>query len=512
MESKSSESTSSFHEEESSGGSDSLRHNLKQLVKDIQDERALSVKGKIEKNRKKLARDMSRLELGTSSYAGMEGDSPAISTRIEDPLWVYSGFVQETGDRDNCNVHEGLHWTDTKLPGVEKIPKYTSWMFLDRNQKMTEDQSVVGRRRIYYAQNDGEALICSDSEEEIPEPEEEKHEFSEAEDRVIWTAFQEGGLRDSVVDLLTKIIGVRAMEIRERCSFLKEKFARDRNLKNIKEPGHARGINLEKSLSAALDSFDNLFCRRCLVFDCRLHGCSQTVIIPNEKLPYLPVIEDDTKPCSAQCYLQLKVEEFPEHGTKNSEERGKSPVTLGDSDGGAGLVKRKRSAKGKLVPSEAACHRETNPQTRHTDVADIVKGMEDTQKLKRKVLCQTYIEEATSIMQVAFNFHDSSCKKHKESFSGDVIPESEGVPTGGFGPSSTKNTTDIMTNDNSPSECTLKEVSSTRAEKITGAQRKKVTNVLQRDHSAKSTEWKVLEKDLYLKGVEIFGKNRLGNC
>lgn len=55
-----------------------------------------------------------------------------------------------------------------------------------RNQRMAEDQSVVGRRRIYYDQHGSEALICSDSEEELTEPEEEKHEFSEAEDRVIW--------------------------------------------------------------------------------------------------------------------------------------------------------------------------------------------------------------------------------------------------------------------------------------------------------------------------------------
>jgi histone-lysine N-methyltransferase EZH2 len=71
---------------------------------------------------------------------------------------------------------------------------------------------------------------------------------------------------------------------------------------------------LDKDLDAALDSFDNLFCRRCLVsivlvlhsihavlcfhpiynsvdffffflfflkvFDCRLHGCSQDLIFP----------------------------------------------------------------------------------------------------------------------------------------------------------------------------------------------------------------------------------------
>lgn len=51
---------------------------------------------------------------------------------------------------------------------------------------MAEDQSVVGRRRIYYDQHGSEALICSDSEEDIVEPEEEKHEFTDAEDRIIW--------------------------------------------------------------------------------------------------------------------------------------------------------------------------------------------------------------------------------------------------------------------------------------------------------------------------------------
>ena len=70
---------------------------------------------------------------------------------------------------------------------------------------------------------------------------------------------------------------------------------------------------LDKDLDAALDSFDNLFCRRCLVrilyvvslvccfvltllqfncsivvsfwqvFDCRLHGCSQDLVFPVSK-------------------------------------------------------------------------------------------------------------------------------------------------------------------------------------------------------------------------------------
>lgn len=51
---------------------------------------------------------------------------------------------------------------------------------------MAEDQSVVGRRRIYYDSHGNEALLCSDSEEDIVEPEEEKHEFAESEDKILW--------------------------------------------------------------------------------------------------------------------------------------------------------------------------------------------------------------------------------------------------------------------------------------------------------------------------------------
>lgn len=50
---------------------------------------------------------------------------------------------------------------------------------------MVDEQSVVGRRQIYYDQLCGETLICSDSETEMAEPEEEKHNFSEGEDQIL---------------------------------------------------------------------------------------------------------------------------------------------------------------------------------------------------------------------------------------------------------------------------------------------------------------------------------------
>ncbi|CAI0469768.1 unnamed protein product [Linum tenue] len=526
-------------------GSDSgnLMQKLNQLRKEIQAERMVSVREKVEKNRKKLEMDFPKLESATSSHTGQPEGDKMISRRIGEPMWEYSGFAQGSGDRDNCKCQEVLHGRSTKLPYVEKIPPYTTWIFLDRNQKMTEDQSVVGRRRIYYEQDGGEALVCSDSEEEIVEPEEDKRCFSEAEDRIIWSIFQEDGLADSDIDLVSQFIGASAMEIRERCSVLQERHADDLNVTNTGDSGPVRGFSLEKTLSAALDSFDNLFCRRCLVFDCRLHGCSQTLINPSERHSYWSEYEDDRKPCGDQCCLRERVKDFPEHST-DIEVREKSLVALharlsGDIDSGTEVVESQRSMydKGVVVPSETACDSDPECQTRHADASDIVTGIDHTKK--RKALHQTGARAAGSTL-VPSDVHDSSCKKQKGLVAADIVSESEaGVPSLGHD-SSTKSATD-RTADNpdcGSAECTSIDIVHIDREKDDEAVRLEVTDVLGRNQPfspvnctgaeidaagvkhhqvndapessqsvSKSSEWRALEKELYLKGVEIFGKN-----
>lgn len=60
-----------------------------------------------------------------------------LSSRIEIPLSKYSGFAQgSSGDRDYVNGHEVVCSTSIKLPYIEKIPPYTTWIFLDRYDKL----------------------------------------------------------------------------------------------------------------------------------------------------------------------------------------------------------------------------------------------------------------------------------------------------------------------------------------------------------------------------------------
>ncbi|PUZ62040.1 hypothetical protein GQ55_4G326800 [Panicum hallii var. hallii] len=190
-----------------------------------------------------------------------------------------------------------------KLPEVSKLPPYTTWIFLDRNQRMSEDQSVLGRRRIYYDTSCGEALICSDSEDEAIEDEEEKKEFKHSEDCIIRMTVQECGMSDSVWQTLAQYLERATDDIKARYEILHGEKTQDSYKKVTEQNAKVEDLYGDKDLDAALDSFDNLFCRRCLVFDCKLHGCSQDLVFPTEKQPAWNGIADGV-PCGRHCHKQ----------------------------------------------------------------------------------------------------------------------------------------------------------------------------------------------------------------
>ncbi|KAJ8748250.1 hypothetical protein K2173_000822 [Erythroxylum novogranatense] len=524
------------HGEHSNEVFGNLSYKMNQLKKQIQSERVVSVKEKFEKNRNKLeiaiSNLLSEISSENTSLMGQNSVLKVFCSRTGTPLCKYGGFTQGSGDKDYINGHEVSPITSNKLPYIEKIPPYTTWMFLDRNQRMAEDQSVVGRRRIYYDQHGSEALICSDSEEELVEAEEEKHEFSEGEDRILWMVFQEHGLAEEALNVVSQFIGVSTSELMERCSILKEKYDEEQNVNDSGDSGSYGGISLDKSLNAALDSFDNLFCRRCLVFDCRLHGCSQTLINPSEKQPYWSEYEDDRKPCSDHCCLQLRiVKDLPDVSVKNtlfrtrtsSSEQEKESISPLEVKDPAAQVVAVTSEKGKCisdekvtVTSEANCDHETTCGVLSSGPSVTVENPENTRKRKVGQYIDVDLDELQ--LQVTENLNDSSSKKQKKHLTLNVVT---GAPEGLL-ISTDKTAThksDIHMDINKAIDSLEKK--STDISPVIGEgirdETKSATEVPNLNQSSSiarpihgilsRSEWKPIEKELYLKGVEMFGKN-----
>ncbi|KAJ6390385.1 hypothetical protein OIU77_024575 [Salix suchowensis] len=494
MVSRSSDSASKLRKldgEPSNNGVGNLTSKMTQLKRQIQAERAVSVKDKVEKNRRKLEADISQLRLATSrTFMGQNGVSKMISLRIGTPLCKYGGFAQGSGDKDIINGHEVAASTGTNLPLVDRIPPYTTWIFLDKNQRMAEDQSVVGRRRIYYDQHGSEALICSDSEEDI-EPEEEKHEFCNGEDRILWMVSQEHGLAEEVLNVVSQFIGVGTTEIQDRCRTLEKKYNGDQSVKDTGDSVSERGISMEKSLSTALDSFDNLFCRRCLLFDCRLHGCSQTLINPSEKHSYWSEYEDDRKPCSDQCSLWLRVvKDFP-GGSVNrtktatsAEEKKTAAASDAEGPSGADFIDEKSIMEKEMsVISEAFCNLEPASGALNLDMSAMV------------IHNQEYIRKRRAPQHKDLAPDESSQISTAKKASDKIEPRMPIKKT---------------TNDSLESFCSGSEENVGHGAKdVFGVPRPKQSSSVNRavEGVLRKSEWKPIEKELYLKGVEIFGKN-----
>lgn len=497
---------------------ETLSIKISQLKKQIQAERILSIKEKLQSNQEKLqchiSGIMSAISNRDTSQTEKNRTCSILSSRMDHPLCKFSGFTQDSGDKDGSN-QDISPATSIKIPRIEILPPYTSWIFLDRNQRMADDQSVVGRRRIYYDQHGSEALICSDSEEELTEPEEEKHKFSEAEDRVLWMAFEEHGLNDEVLNVVSKYVGGTSLEIQERYKSIREnKIGRsDKHLEASREHESPIGMYLEKSLSAALDSFDNLFCRRCLIFDCRLHGCSQPLIYPSEKQSVWLVPESDSKPCSDQCYLQqLKVVKILSEDSTTGSFQDKNTTILEEADGIlAPSNTEEPDNQNTKLPTEDKCQQYLN-----LDVPD------SETLAKRKATIQS--DAALPDSALPRDGSQNSCKKLKKT-SDDVAMVisdiSKNLNLGGCDENKHASTCAISEKSIEHSSDKLIVSSSTshgEHEKAVVDGSKVVTNETELktsfndmggkvDAMLSFSDWKPLEKELYMKGVEMFGRN-----
>ncbi|KAL1196715.1 Histone-lysine N-methyltransferase MEDEA [Cardamine amara subsp. amara] len=241
-------------------------------------------------------------------------DKNLLLSRMQNPLRYFSGFLNDP-NKKNHMLDDDDTLPTINLPFVEQLPRSMTYVFADRNQLMDEGDSVIGKRQSYYV--DGDALEFSseenedegDGEENKKEKDEEetkkekdeeeikkeKYEFSEDADRLIWEIGQKYDLDDLVVQsTLANFLELDYSYILTRYNELK--------LKNKDNAGEVKSI-----ISTFQDGSDRLFCRRCLIFDCRTHEkSSQPEIQQRKKNSNSSENEDDIMQCIESCYLKVK--------------------------------------------------------------------------------------------------------------------------------------------------------------------------------------------------------------
>ncbi|XP_031481507.1 histone-lysine N-methyltransferase CLF isoform X1 [Nymphaea colorata] len=548
---------------------------IESLKMQVAADRVMAVKHKIEENNKKLGSftdHLYNLSMMRSSTKISGGKPVDLLAKNREDASCTSSSLDHTGcgKQNICCLEDVSNASTTtalannlggrstvrpvKLPEVQKLPPYTTWIFLDRNQRMTEDQSVVGRRRIYYDQNGGEALICSDSEDDVVEEEEEKREFRGCEDYVLRMTIQEVGLSDLVLESLAQQLGRKPSEIKERYeSLLNEERIK---LSPGKEETDAEIWHeesfAEKDLEAALDSFDNLFCRRCLVFDCRLHGCSQDLVLPSEKqLPWSVPVDDAGTPCGTHCYLLEMKSESTATASSPARDALEEQLPPSSTSTGGQMSSRK---KGALAGSSSGRRSKSQQTESASSTANLVSesSVSETRSRKDSSICK-----AMSPSKIAQSAKSTINKKSNKRAAEKALiclrkrqkklmaSDSDSVVSGVLWPRdmklrSTSRKENSDTTPDSPRKvekpANLRKLRSNTLPMLDGEKLldskvvNRTQNEIDKEHAVTCSDnmsrkgnpcaktvgkheayedkvWKTIEKSLFAKGVEIFGKN-----
>ncbi|GAB2231720.1 hypothetical protein Droror1_Dr00010732 [Drosera rotundifolia] len=533
------------------------------LKQQVEANRCAYVKNKMEDNKQKLLRVTLSKERKSAIDDNCKGGVDLLLKSQNDAISMQVGIYASSGDKSSSSSQEdGISSSAVligsnipvkssvrpiKLPEVKRLPPYTTWMFLERNQRMADDQSVVGRRRIYYDQSGGEALICSDSEEEVIDEEDIKKEFAGSEDYILKRAIDRVGISDVALDLLSQCLSKKPCDIQARYEFLSKEPQTLTESKTVVSDESSANANpyLDKDLEGALDSFDNLFCRRCYVFDCRLHGCSQDLIFPIEKpLPWCPP-DQANAPCSMDCYrVAMKSEHghVPSSKVKSGTDEKPDPSCKGSS---ASVSVRKKSTG----PSTRRCTKSNQSESASSNAKKTLESSDSDEKPERddnsinrssspsknRLMEKSLVQKKKS-KRVAERILIAMRKKQKNS----IASEIDSFASGGLSPGITKAGSDMDVQDEDTSSSSLNKAKSPADammrmkdsvlvdskdkvptslpctitdDKYAGShvdsERKEefVDESSGKQKASHDHSWKTLEKSLYEKGMEIFGRN-----
>ncbi|KAG6421669.1 hypothetical protein SASPL_118226 [Salvia splendens] len=287
------------------------------LKEKVASDRCAYIKKRIEENAEKVldvSKNLYKLSMERRNFKIICGDGGVdlLAKRQKDAIDMHNGIGTSNGDNDSSSSQEDGYASSAillgssiavksavrpiKLPEVKKLPPYTTWIFLDR---MTIKQM---------------------------------------------------GFSDTTLDVLGQCLSRRSGELKARF----EDHIKNNTTMSRVNKGNAEGfVNpyIDKDLDAALDSFDNLFCRRCLVFDCRLHGCSQELSFPVEKQVQWNCPDAYKEACGPGCHRLFSLcLLFDEHCLYNSALVSIRPEVL-ESEG---LSSRQANLEEKAAPASNA--------------------------------------------------------------------------------------------------------------------------------------------------------------
>ncbi|KAK8483625.1 hypothetical protein V6N13_133146 [Hibiscus sabdariffa] len=544
--------------EEKSVSSKEILSVIDSLKKQVAANRSLFVKKRLEENRKKLGDITSHLykssnERSSSWIGDTDSASDLLTKRQKDAIGMQNGIDLSNGDKDGYSYQEPSTAVlmgssipvknavrPIKLTEVKKLPPYTTWIFLDRNQRMTEDQSVVGRRRIYYDQNGGEALICSDSEEEIIEEDEEKKDFVEYEDFILRMTIKEVGLSDRVLESLAQCLSRSPAEVKARYETLMKEEKDVGASENRDTEAQNWNSFLEKDLDAALDSFDNLFCRRCLVFDCRLHGCSQDLIFPADKQNPWNHPDEEKAPCGLHCYrLALKSERNdtvrspmnPDDISNSSSDGVAAQISSSKKSAGPSARRKAKSSQSESASSNARNlsessdseirpeHEESSPIPQLSPSKNKIAGKSGISKRNSKRVAERVsicmrkrqkkmaASESDSLVSGCVSPTDMKLRSNPRKQNEDATSSSrKDVKSSNIGRSRRKDWPLKGVQGEVPSSETINDLALTSSNDCPRREAF-VDENLGKQVLSDDKSWKAVEKGLFEKGVEIFGRN-----
>ncbi|GFP89275.1 histone-lysine n-methyltransferase clf, partial [Phtheirospermum japonicum] len=528
--------------EETSSSAGEILAVIDSLKKQVASNRSLYIKKRMQENTEKVidvTKNLYKLSMERRNFKIICGDGGVdlLAKRQKDAIDMHNGIGTSNGDNESSSSQEDGYAPSAillgssyvvknavrpiKLPEVETLPPYTTWVFLDRNQRMTEDQSVVGRRRIYYDQSGGEALICSDSEEEAIEDEEEKKDFVESEDYILRTTIKEVGFSDMTLDLLAQCLSRKPRDIKGR---YEDSIKNNNAIFRVNNGGAEGFVNpyIDKDLDAALDSFDNLFCRRCLVFDCRLHGCSQDLNFPVEKHLTWSCQDVEKEPCGPNCHRLVLESEGMSSRPPNFEEKaapasnGATMQVLKKKQGVSSVRKKSKSSQsGSASSSDMKPVNDVTSSVKSTSAGDkrsskrLAENVLVAKKKRQKKIATSDSDSvaADSLNLKDLNLRSTSRREYEDSSSPQKVKSKsfrksrrkESLAPD-FDKSLQVEAVSGASNESESNQPMTSSGDSLKKEEF-------VDENMYKQEIVENRSWKPFEKALYEKGTQIFGRN-----